>query len=315
MLWRILKRMAVSGATGVAYAADFDLVDYLRYARDLVNRELARAVEPAYPERLYESMLYSLMSGGKRLRPALCIAGCEATGGRVVTALPTACALEMLHTATLIHDDLPVMDDDDFRRGRPSNHKVFGEALALLAGDALLAHSLEYILDKTREVPAERLLRVMQILIHAVGVHGAVGGQVVDVESEGRDEISLATLEFIHTHKTGALLEAATVTGAVLSGADEETIGRMSRYAKQVGLAFQIIDDVLDVTAGQEELGKTPNKDAQAGKATFPRLIGVDESIRRARGLVNEAKAELEPLGDAATPLLAMADYVCMRTS
>jgi len=296
-------------------AAQFDLFEYLRLRQDLVNRELERAVQSGYPERLYESMRYSLMSGGKRLRPALCLAGCEATGGKADTALPTACGLEMLHTATLIHDDLPSMDDDDYRRGRLSNHKVFGESLALLTGDALLAYSLEFIIDNTHDVSPERLLRVMRTLIYTVGVHGAVGGQVVDVESEGEEEVSLETLEFIHTHKTGALLEAAVVTGAVLGGADEDTIGRMSRFARPLGLAFQIIDDVLDITSSPEQLGKTPNKDAQARKATFPRLLGIEPSIKRANDLVDQAKSELEPLGDAALPLVAMADYVCSRTN
>ncbi|MEV0134048.1 polyprenyl synthetase family protein [Dactylosporangium sp. NPDC050688] len=297
------------------FAAQFDLFDYLRMRQGLVNRELERAVASAYPERLYDAMRYSLMSGGKRLRPVLCIAACEATGGSAATALPTACALEMLHTATLIHDDLPAMDDDDYRRGRLSNHKVFGEGMALLAGDALLAYSLEFIIDNTRDVPSDRLLRVMRTLIHMVGVHGAVGGQAVDMESEGRDDVDLATLEFIHTHKTGALLEAAVVTGAVLSGADEDLIARMSRFAQDLGLAFQIVDDVLDVTASREQLGKTPNKDQAARKATFPRLLGVEESVRRARDLVERAKTELLPLAGGAAALLSMADYVCARSS
>jgi geranylgeranyl diphosphate synthase, type II len=292
----------------------FDLFDYLHSQQDLVNRELERAVQSGYPERLYESMRYSVLSGGKRLRPALCIAGCEATGGKADTALPTACALEMLHTATLIHDDLPSMDNDDYRRGQLANHKVFGEGMAVLTGDALLAYSLEFIIDNTHDVPPDRLLRVMRTLIHMVGVHGAVAGQVVDLESEGRDDVSLATLEFIHTHKTGALLEAAVVTGAVLAGADEDTIGRMSRFARPLGLAFQIIDDVLDVTSTPQQLGKTPNKDAAAGKATFPRLLGIERSIQRAHDLVTEAKRELEPLGEAAMPLLAMADFVFTRS-
>jgi geranylgeranyl diphosphate synthase, type II len=306
-----------SGSTGLATQLDttqFDLLDYLHSQQDLVNRELERAVRFGYPERLYESMRYSVMSGGKRLRPALCIAGCEATGGKADTALPTACALEMLHTATLIHDDLPSMDNDDYRRGQLASHKVFGESMALLTGDALLAYSLEFIIDNTHDVPPDRLLRVMRTLIHMVGVHGVVAGQVVDLESESRDDVSLATLEFIHTHKTGALLEAAVVTGAVLAGADEDMIGRMSRFARPLGLAFQIIDDVLDVTSTPQQLGKTPNKDAAAGKATFPRLLGIERSIQRAHDLVTEAKRELEPLGEAAMPLLAMADFVFARS-
>lgn len=292
----------------------FDLFSYLREQQILINRELERVVQLAYPERLYHSMRYSLLAGGKRLRPALCIAGCEATGGKANIALPTACALEMLHTATLIHDDLPAMDNDDFRRGQPSNHKVFGEALALLAGDALLSYSLEFVLLNT-DAPAERLLRVLQTLLHTVGVRGAIGGQVVDIESENREDVDLATLEFMHTRKTGALLVAAVVTGALLAGADEDSIARLSRYGERVGLAFQIVDDVLDVTSSREVLGKTPNKDTKMRKTTFPGLLGLEQSRQRATELVDAAKRELEPLGDNAIPLLAMADYVCTRSS
>ena len=296
-------------------ATGFDLSDYLSSQQILVDDELERALRPRYPEKIFESMRYSLLSGGKRLRPIMCLAGNSLGGGDLYSAIPTACALEMLHTASLIHDDLPAMDDDDLRRGKPSNHKVFGEGIALLTGDALLSYALEFILINTRNVPAERLLRVMQILINRVGVSGLVGGQTVDVESDGRDDIDVETLEFIHTRKTGSLIDAAVVTGAILAGADEDTLGRLSRYAQRTGLAFQIVDDVLDVTSTREELGKTPAKDEKAGKATFPRLFGIDESMRRARDLIESAKSELIPFGDRAIPLVAMADYVCLRTN
>ncbi|WP_109601106.1 polyprenyl synthetase family protein [Actinoplanes xinjiangensis] len=306
--------MLYSGELRAEAVAEFDLAEYLHHRQEIVNNELERAVLPAYPEQLFDSMRYSLMSGGKRLRPALCIAGCEAGGGTAETALACACALEMLHTATLIHDDLPAMDNDDYRRGRLSNHKVFGEAIALLAGDALLAYSLEFLMLNTRGVPPDRMLRVMQILIQMVGVDGAVGGQVVDLSYEGRD-IDLETLEYIHTHKTGALLVAAVVTGAVLAGADEDTITRLRSYAQKLGLAFQIVDDILDVTSTREVLGKTPHKDEQAGKATFPRLLGLDASRRRAAELITDAKRDLAPLGVRAVPLLAIADFVGVRMS
>ncbi|MFI0902522.1 polyprenyl synthetase family protein [Streptomyces sioyaensis] len=295
--------------------AQWNLSEYLNSRRELIDRELERALTPQYPEKIFESMQYSLLSAGKRLRSALCIAGCELIGGSQDIALPTACALEMLHTATLIHDDLPAMDDDDYRRGKPSNHKVFGEAIAVLTGDALLSYALEFILLHTKDVPADRLLRVLQTLIHAVGVAGLVGGQVVDIESEGREDIGLTTLEFIHSRKTASLIVAAVITGAVLAGAEEDTVERLSRYAEKVGLAFQIVDDVLDVTATQQELGKTPHKDEMARKASFPRLLGIDESMRRAHELIGEAKQELAPFGDRAVPLLAMADYIATRTS
>jgi geranylgeranyl diphosphate synthase type II len=300
---------------GADRSTQFDLAAYLVSQKAVVERELERALEIRYPEKIFESMRYSLLSGGKRVRAVLCLAGCDLSGGDQDLAVPTACALEMLHTACLIHDDLPTMDDDDYRRGRLANHKVFGEGMALLAGDALLSYALELVILDTRDVPADRLLRVMQTLTTGIGISGVLGGQVVDVESEGRDDIGLATLEFIHTRKTGSLIDAAVVTGAILAGADEDTISRLSRYAQNIGLAFQIIDDVLDMTATRQELGKTPNKDEKTGKATFPRLFGLEQSTRRAHDLVDSAKQELAPFGDRAIPLLAMADYICMRTS
>lgn len=295
--------------------AQFDLHGYLLARQAVVESHLERAVAPGYPEKIIESMRYSLVSGGKRLRPVLCLAGCELSGGDPALAIPTACGLEMLHTASLIHDDLPAMDDDDFRRGKPANHKVFGEGMALLAGDALLSYALEFILLNTRRVPADRLLRVMQTLINRVGVAGLVGGQVVDVECEGQEDVAPETLEFIHSRKTGSLIDAAMVTGAILGGADDDTIARLSEYARKVGLAFQIVDDVLDVTATRQELGKTPHKDQKSGKATFPRLFGVEGSMRRARELVDAAKQEIEPFGPRARPLSAMADHIYTRTS
>ena len=299
----------------VGSTVQFDLRTYLLSRQALIDGELERALTPRYPETIFKSMRYSLLSGGKRLRSALCLAACELGGGDQGMAVPTACALEMLHTATLIHDDLPAMDDDDYRRGRPSNHKVFGEALAVLTGDALLSYALEFILLNTKGVSANRLLRVMQTLIHQVGVSGLVGGQVVDIESEGYDDVDLSTLEFIHSRKTGSLIDAAVVTGSILAGAGDDTVSRLSRYARKIGLAFQIVDDVLDVTATRGELGKTPNKDERNRKATFPRLLGVEESMRRVGELVDWAKQELAPFGDHAIPLLAMADYVGERSS
>ncbi|MEE6266282.1 MULTISPECIES: polyprenyl synthetase family protein [Streptomyces] len=302
-------------AVSADVVAKFDLPAYLLSQQAIVASHLESALEPRYPERLFESMWYSLSSDGKRLRPILCLAGCSLGGGDPELAIPTACALEMLHVASLIHDDLPAMDDDDYRRGKPANHKVFGEGIALLAGDALLAYALEFILLNTRQVPAERLLRVMHTLINRVGISGLVGGQAVDIECEGREDIDLETVEFIHTRKTGSLIDAAMVTGATLAGADDDTIARLSRYARKVGVAFQIVDDVLDVIGTRQELGKTPNKDEKSRKATYPRLFGVDGSMQRARELVDSAKKEIAPFGQPAVPLLAMAEFVCTRTS
>ncbi|MFI6132888.1 polyprenyl synthetase family protein [Micromonospora sp. NPDC051141] len=293
---------------------EFELSSYLREQQGLIDRELERALDGDIPEPLRASIRYSLMSGGKRLRPILCLAACTAHGGRPEIAFPTAVALEMLHTATLIHDDLPAMDNDDFRRGRPTNHKVFGEGVAVLTGDALLAYSLEYMLTRT-DAPPERLLRVVGTLLHAIGVHGAIGGQVIDIQNTNRADVDLPTLESMDSRKTGALLVAALASGAVLADASEEIIARLCLYGEKIGLAFQIVDDILDVTSTLDELGKTPHKDDRANKATFPRLLGLEESRRRATTLVESAKQEVEILGKGAAPLFAIADYVCSRSN
>ncbi|MBD2313882.1 polyprenyl synthetase family protein [Desertifilum sp. FACHB-1129] len=295
-------------------ASPFDLKAYLRERQAQVEAALDRAVPLTYPETLYESMRYSLFAGGKRLRPILCLATCELAGGTIAMAMPTACALEMIHTMSLIHDDLPAMDNDDYRRGKLTNHKVFGEDIAILSGDALLTYAFEHIGLQTRDVPADRVLKVIVRLANAVGAAGLVGGQVVDLESEGKANLSLETLNFIHTHKTGALLEVSVVSGAILAGASEADVQRLSHYAQNIGLAFQIIDDILDITATQEELGKTAGKDLQAQKLTYPSLWGIDESRRQARQLIESAKAELAPFGEQAKPLLAIADFITARS-
>jgi geranylgeranyl diphosphate synthase type II len=234
-------------------------------------------------------------------------------GGSIDMALPTACALEMIHTMSLIHDDLPAMDNDDYRRGQPTNHKVYGEAVAILAGDGLLAYAFEYVARETRHVPLDRVLQVVARLGRAVG--DLVIGQVVDLQSEGDSSVSIDTLTFIHNHKTSALLEAAVLTGAILAGASEADQQRLLRYSKNIGLAFQIVDDILDITATTEELGKSAGKDLQAEKATYPKLWGVDASRQQAHHLVIEAKAELAVYGTTALPLLALADYIITRTN
>jgi geranylgeranyl diphosphate synthase, type II len=291
----------------------FDLKTYLGKQQQLVEAALDSAIALTYPETIYESMRYSLMAGGKRLRPILCLATCELIGGSTEMAMPTACALEMIHTMSLIHDDLPSMDNDDFRRGKPTNHKVYGEDIAILAGDALLTYAFEIIADKTVNVPAERILRVITHLGKAVGAAGLVGGQVVDLESEGNPDVTVETLTYIHRHKTGALLETCVVCGAILAGATEAEIQRLSKYAQNIGLAFQIIDDILDITATQEELGKTAGKDIDAQKATYPKFWGIEESQRQAAQLIADAKTALDPFGDRAQSLLAIADYITAR--
>nr|WP_283754199.1 farnesyl diphosphate synthase [Roseofilum acuticapitatum] len=295
-------------------AIAFDLNSYLGDRKRQVEAALEEAVPLLYPETLYESMRYSLLAGGKRLRPILCLASCELSGGTIEMAMPTACALEMLHTMSLIHDDLPAMDNDDYRRGKLTNHKVYGDDIAILAGDGLLTYAFEHIARETEGVPSDRLLQVIIQVTSAVGAAGLVGGQVVDLESEGKSDVDISTLNYIHTHKTGALLEASVVSGAMLAGASPELLERLSQYAKNIGLAFQIVDDILDITATSEELGKTSGKDAQAQKVTYPSLWGIEKSKQESKTLIEQAKAQLEGYGEAAQPLLAIADFITARS-
>lgn len=292
----------------------FDLSTYLNQRQAQVEAALDRALPLTYPEKIYEAMRYSLLAGGKRLRPILCLATCELTGGTVEMAMPTACALEMIHTMSLIHDDLPAMDNDDYRRGKLTNHKVYGEDVAILAGDGLLAYAFEHVAEQTQNVPAHQVLKVIARLGRAVGASGLVGGQVVDLESEGLSDIQEQTLTFIHTHKTGALLEACVVCGGILAGATDAQLEHLSRYAQDIGLAFQIVDDILDITATQEQLGKSVGKDLQAQKATYPSLWGIEKSKAKAQQLVDAAKAEMEAFGDKAQALIAIADFITTRT-
>ncbi|MBC1225006.1 polyprenyl synthetase family protein [Nostoc sp. UCD121] len=293
---------------------NFDLKAYLSERRSQVEAALEQSITVVYPEILYESMRYSLLAGGKRLRPILCLASCELVGGTVEMAMPTACTLEMIHTFSLIHDDLPTMDNDDYRRGKLTNHKIYGENIAILAGDALLAYAFEFLVVQTKGVAAQQLLQVVAKLARAVAATGIVGGQVVDLQSEGLQNIDIETLNFIHAHKTGAMFEASILSGAMLAKADNEVLQKLSCYASYIGLAFQIVDDILDVIGTQEELGKTPGKDQKAQKVTYPSLWGIEESKRKSQELVDLAKAELVDFGAKAQPLMAIADYIIART-
>lgn len=294
--------------------SSFDLAAYLQERQALVETALDRALLVIYPEKIYDAMRYSLLAGGKRLRPILCLATCELIGGTIDMAMPTACALEMIHTMSLIHDDLPAMDNDDYRRGKLTNHKVYGEDIAILAGDGLLAYAFEHVAMETKHVPNDRLLRIVAILGRAVGAAGLVGGQVVDLESEGNTDVCLETLNFIHNHKTAALLEASVTSGSILAGVSDADLQKLTHYAQHIGLAFQIVDDILDITATQEELGKTAGKDLRAQKATYPSIWGLEESRQQAQSLVQKAKAELADFGDRAKPLIAIADFIIART-
>lgn len=307
--------MVTRGEQGVEVRKNesFSLASYLEEKRLIVESALDSSLVIGNPAKIYEAMRYSLLAGGKRLRPILCLATCELMGGSLEMALPTACALEMIHTMSLIHDDLPAMDNDDYRRGKLTNHKVFGEDIAILAGDGLLAYAFEYVATQTRNVPPLQILEVIARLGRTVGAAGLVGGQVLDLESAGKPDISVETLGFIHTQKTGSLLETSVVSGAVLAGAKAEDIAKLARYAQNIGLAFQIIDDVLDITATKEELGKTAGKDLQAQKATYPSLWGIEGSRQQAQQLIDSAIGELSGYDEAAEPLRAIAEYIVNR--
>lgn len=245
----------------------------------LVDESLEKFLPVETPEDLFKSMRYTVLLEGKRLRPVLCLEVCRCLGGKLEDALPTACAIEMLHAQTLIHDDLPCMDNDDFRRGKPSNHKVFGEATAVLAGDALISFAPQVILRNSKNLPADVLLQVLDDFFTAAGARGVIAGQVVDIESEGHPEThSAEKLDFIHDHKTGDLFRLAIVSGARIAGADCEKIAEMREFAHNFGLAFQIADDILDVVSDFETMGKTLGKDAQSGKLTYVSMFGLNNA-------------------------------------
>lgn len=312
----VVRTKAAAQAAEVSADSEKEFNAYIVGVNAKIEDALDKSVPMQYPERLHESMRYSLLAGGKRIRPALCLAACELVGGNMDTAMPTACALEMIHTMSLIHDDLPSMDNDDFRRGKPTNHKVYGEEMAILAGDALLSHAFEYIGRETKGASADKVLRVIVDVGKCVGSEGLVGGQVVDIDSEGAgpENVTIETLQYIHAHKTGALLEVSVTAGAILGGASEEQIGKLERYAQNIGLAFQVVDDILDCTQSSEELGKTAGKDVAVGKATYPSLVGMEESERIAADLISKAKAELEGFDPVKVrPLLGLADYIKNR--
>jgi geranylgeranyl diphosphate synthase, type II len=291
----------------------FDLQTYLKEKKAIVDQALDDSLVVIKPEKIYEAMRYSLLAGGKRIRPILCLAACELFGGQEEMSLPTACALEMIHTMSLIHDDLPAMDNDDYRRGKLTNHKVYGEDIAILAGDGLLAYAFEYVVANTQNVAPEKILQVILRLGRAVGARGLVGGQVVDLECEGKSDISVETLNFIHIHKTGALLETSVISGAILAGASPSDLAKLTLFAQNIGLAFQIVDDILDITATQEELGKTAGKDLQAQKATYPSIWGLEESKKQAQKLIDEGITALDIYGEKAQPLEAIAQFIVNR--
>ncbi|MCK4502747.1 MAG: polyprenyl synthetase family protein [Desulfuromonadales bacterium] len=296
---------------------EWQLQPYLTERIELVNATLDRYLPKAgtLPASLHDAMRYSVFAGGKRIRPILMLAACEAVGGKVENVLPAACAIEMIHSYSLIHDDLPAMDDDNLRRGIPTNHKVYGEATAILAGDGLLTEAFILLSnpDVCGVVTAEKYREVIHILAKSAGSMGMVGGQVVDMEAEEKP-VDLPTLEYIHTHKTGALILAAIEVGAIIGGATAKQRRALCRYGETAGLAFQVADDILDIVADQSQLGKDVGSDQQRGKATYPALLGLKGARQRAAELRDLAFAALEPFGVSARPLREIASYIVDRS-
>jgi geranylgeranyl diphosphate synthase type II len=291
----------------------FDLDRYLNERKKMVEAALAAHLDrcEGAPATLREAMSYSLLAGGKRLRPILALAACEAVGAKPDEAIDAACAVEFVHTYSLIHDDLPAMDDDDFRRGRPTSHKKFGEAVAILAGDALCAEAFR-VAAQNRTGRQDRVADVVFELARAAGAVGMVGGQVIDIEATGK-KISVDELETLHRAKTGELLLVAVRAGARMGGADAAAMERLTVYGRALGLAFQIVDDVLDITADLETLGKDPGSDREAGKTTFVDLLGVDGARARAQSVMDEGIGALEPFGARADALRALGRYTVER--
>ncbi len=294
------------------------LEKYLREKRVQVDRTLEEVLPPEdrEPRVIHRAMRYSVLAGGKRLRPILAIAAYRIAGGSQDAILVPACGLELIHTYSLIHDDLPCMDDDDYRRGRPTSHKVFGEAMAVLAGDAMTALAFECLLTEDRKgrFPEGAQLSAARAVARAIGTVGLVGGQVMDISNDARDGRK-ETLEETCGRKTGALIETSLECGGLLAGADSKVLGALRRYGKGLGLGFQIIDDVLNVTGDPRQMGKAAHSDQERDMVTFASLLGVEAAREEARRRIAEAKSSLEFLGDAAWPLLEIADYVLERES
>ena len=294
-----------------------DLVEIMAERRALVDAALERWLPPAGepPPTIHEAMRYSVFAGGKRLRPMLALFGCEAVGGKLDDAMPAAVALELIHTYSLVHDDLPAMDDDDYRRGRPTCHKVYGEAVAILAGDALLTHAFRVLADPgATGVPAARRLQVVAEISAAAGSVGMVGGQTMDIQAEGKTP-DPATLLTLHSKKTGALLRVSLRAGGLAGGADDAALASLTTYGERLGLAFQIVDDILDIEGSSAEMGKTAGSDLRKQKATYPAVFGLEASRREAARLLEEAREAVRPLGGGGAVLAALADFVGRRRS
>ncbi len=262
---------------------------------DVINKNLDTYMEIVYPEELFKSMRYTVLLPGKRLRPVMCLETCRMCGGDIQDAIPTACAIEMLHAQTLIHDDLPCMDNDDFRRGKPTNHKVFGEATAVLAGDALLTFAPQIITKYSKNLGAEKILRILDEYFKYAGAYGVIGGQVIDIACEkSYPENPMETLSYIHTHKTADLFKLSIRTGAIIAGASDAQLEQLTEFAQKLGFAFQIADDILDEISTFEEMGKTLGKDEAAGKLTYTALLGIDNAKCKLSCLLDECYDKIQ---------------------
>lgn len=303
------KRISLRKNNGM----EFDIEKYLSDRRELIEGKLLQILPQTANNmhRLYDSMRYSIVAGGKRLRPILCIAASEAVGGSTEEVLAVSCAIEMIHTYSLIHDDLPSMDDDNLRRGMPTNHSVFGEALAILAGDALLTDAFYVIANEVHNNDMDPVVAVdiIRDISNAAGSHGMVNGQAIDIGLEGNDKVCIEDNEKMHLLKTGALIEASVIAGGKIGGADKETLTQLRAYARDVGLAYQIIDDVLDVEGGGET-GKNRGADERRRKSTYPGIIGLNNSKQSAQKLTERAIHYLEGLDERANPLRELAYYM-----
>ncbi len=292
---------------------ELDVEEYIKDKTVLIDKALDAFLpgEGEFPQTLHKAMRYSVFTGGKRVRPIMVMAAADAVGNESADVTGVACAVELIHTYSLIHDDLPAMDNDDLRRGKPTCHKAFGEATAILAGDALLTLAFDMIACKTSGRSSQKIMSIKE-LARAAGSFGMVGGQVVDIESEGKD-ITFPVLEFIHIHKTGLLIRAAVRCGAIISGADGKELEALTKYGDAVGLAFQIADDILDVEGDTELMGKNVGGDARKGKATYPAIIGMKDSRERAEELAEKGISALEVFDGKAEPLREIARYIVKR--
>lgn len=290
-----------------------DLASYVPKRQKAIDRALDRYLpkENVKPSTIHRAMRYSMFAGGKRLRPILCLAAAEACGGTIASALPFACAIECIHTYSLVHDDLPSMDNDDFRRGRPTCHKVFGEGIAVLAGDALLTVAFE-IVSRSRPTRRYDMTTFIRETAVAAGSQKLIAGQVADLEAEGK-KVDRAGLRYIHENKTAAILTTAVRLGAMSANAIPKELGAITRFGRALGLAFQVVDDILDVTQTSEKLGKSAGKDVAAQKATYPSVIGLEKSRTEARALTRKADKALEVFGARGEALRALASYLLER--